>query len=380
MARRDVTRESPLRVLLIAFDSAELSLRLASALAEDAHVTLMLPARDAAPHLKWLAPKVDFRPFEKPRLRQAVRQARLMRRLYRLIGDSAPDVIHFQKGHAWFNLLLLPTLAKRFSVVISIHDPVHHLGDRSSRTTPQWLMNLAYRRAARVIAHNEPMQREISTRCRIPLGRIDVVPLIERGDAAAGRAVPEEDKTILFFGRIWPYKGLEYLIRAEPSITAAVPDARIVIAGQGESFERYRRMMVNPAHFEVHNEFTSVDKRAELFRRASVVVLPYVEATQSGVIPLAYTHAKPVVATAVGGLASQVDDGRTGYLVPPRDSAALAKRVIELLEDGGRRRQFGANGRRKLEREWSASVVAEQTLHVYRRVAGTASSGMRGVA
>ena len=79
----------------------------------------------------------------------------------------------------------------------------------------------------------------------------------------------------------------------------------------------------------------SDEVRATLFQQASVVALPYIEASQSGVVPLAYMHMKPVVATTVGGLPEMVDDGRTGYLVPPRDEQALATAVVRLLRDAG---------------------------------------------
>ena len=72
--------------------------------------------------------------------------------------------------------------------------------------------------------------------------------------------------TVLFFGRIWEYKGLEYLIRAEPLITAEVPNVKIVIAGEGEDFDRYRRLMVHPERFVVYNEYVSDDVRATLFQ------------------------------------------------------------------------------------------------------------------
>jgi glycosyltransferase involved in cell wall biosynthesis len=376
---RRARRDRPLRVLVIAFDSAELCLRLAAALSKLATVRLLLPRAAAAPHLKWLDPAVDFQPFDKPRLREPVRQIRLMRRVARMIREFRPDVIHFQKGHAWFNLVL-PLLAREYPVVVSVHDPVHHLGDKSSQRTPQWLMHLGYRSAASLIAHNGVMKREIVETCGIRPERIEVVPLIERGDDSLATDVGEDGAAVLFFGRIWPYKGLAHLIEAEPLITAAIEDARIVIAGEGESLEPYRRLMVHPDRFEIHNEFVSVEERARLFRQACVVVLPYVEATQSGVIPVAYTYSKPVVATAVGGLSSQVEDGRTGYLVLPGDAAALAERIIELLRDEPLRRELGANGRRKLEREWAAPVVAERTLEVYERVLREGRRPVRGPA
>src|SRR5258707_15408817 len=150
------------------------------------------------------------------------------------------------------------------------------------------------------------------------------MPHIQIGHECSSPVVQEDERLILFFGRIWEYKGLEYLIRAEPLISARVPNVRILIAGRGEDFSRYTEMMVHPDRFIVHNEYIPEERTAEYFRRASVVVLPYIEASQSGVIPLAYSAAKPVVATTVGGLPEMVEDGRTGYLVAPRDTTNLA--------------------------------------------------------
>ena len=182
-----------------------------------------------------------------------------------------------------------------------------------------------------------------------------------------------DSPTVLFFGRIWQYKGLEYLIRAEPLIAAEVPDLRIVIAGEGEDFTRYRRLMVHPERFVVHNEYVTEEQCRTLFRQASLVALPYIEASQSGVIPLAYTFKKPVVATTVGGLPEMVDDGRTGYLVPPRDEQALASAIVRLLRDRPLCRHMGLNGKRKLDAECAPSVVARHTFDVYR-----AALAMRG--
>jgi glycosyltransferase involved in cell wall biosynthesis len=180
------------------------------------------------------------------------------------------------------------------------------------------------------------------------------------------RDIPEEP-IILFFGRIWPYKGLEYLIRAEPLITSKVPEAKIVIAGMGEDFERYSRLMVNPDRFEVHNQYVSDETRTELFRRASVVVLPYVEASQSHVISIAYRCGKPVVATRVGGLPEMVDEGETGFLVAPRDVDALADAIVRLMQNEKLRRQFGMNGMRKVNLECAPDLVGRMTRVVYRR-------------
>ena len=125
-------------------------------------------------------------------------------------------------------------------------------------------------------------------------------------------------------------------------------------------------MMTHPERFEIHNTFVSDAERSAMFARASLVALPYIEASQSGVVPLAYSFSKPVVATTVGGLPDMIEDGKTGLLVPPRDERALADAVVRLLVDKDLRQQMGRNGRHKMDTEYSLAAVAQQTLAVYR--------------
>jgi len=353
------------KVAFLSFDFGEYCVRLASALGREIPVCLLLPHQLAAPHLSELDQAVDFRAFNKPRLRQPLQQMKMTRAILRHIEDFGPDVIHIQHRHLWFNLAL--PLLKSYPLVLTIHDPRHHIGDRNAQKTPQMIADFGYRRADQVIVHAKQVKQMVVDELRIPGRIVHVIPMIALGDSMAQSHVQEDDHLILFFGRIWEYKGLEYLIRAEPLITAQVPDARIMIAGQGEDFARYRRMMVHPAHFIVRNEYVPHHKRAELFRRASIVVLPYIHASQSGVIPIAYTFAKPVVATTVGGLPELVDHGRTGYLVPPRDERALADAIVRLLRDRELRHQLGANGKQKVNTECSPALVAYKTLAVYHR-------------
>jgi len=368
-------RRSRLKVALLSFDFGEYCIRLASALARNTEVCLLLPHRQAEPYLPKLDPAVDFQPFRKPRLRQPFRQVRMMHTILGRIRHFAPDVVHVQKGHLWFNLAL-PLLGK-YPLVFTVHDPRRHVGDSESRRTPQVMLDFGYHRADRIIVHGQQLKQAIIDRLHLRGETVHVVPHIALGDDSAQRFVQEEDHLVLFFGRIWEYKGLEYLIRAEPLITSQVPEVRIVIAGRGEEFARYRNMMVHPERFTVYNEYVSDDKRAELFRRASVVVLPYIDASQSGVIPVAYTFAKAVVATRVGSLPEMVEDGRTGFLVPPRHPQALADAIVRLLRDKELRHQLGANAKRKIDTECSPEAVARQTLAVYERALSDAGPTTR---
>jgi glycosyltransferase involved in cell wall biosynthesis len=353
-----------LRVALISYNFGEYCVRLACAMTAQAEVLLLLPTAILQPHLGKLDDSVTVISFPHSRLRQPIRQITTIRALSARIREFSPDVMHYQGGHFWFDLAL--PIFHRYPLVLTIHDFKPHPGDRFSRKTPMGVEMFARRRAQELIVHNHFTRDLVVREFSSFADRISVIPHIQIGGDSSSTVIPEDENLILFFGRIWEYKGLEYLIRAEPLITARVPDARILIAGRGEDFSRYAQMM-RPGRFLVHNHFIPDELTAAYFQRASVVVLPYVEASQSGVIPMAYSAGKPVVATAVGGLPEMVEDARTGYLVRPRDVEQLAEAVIRLLVDAPLRRQMGANAKRKIETECSPELVARQTIDVYKR-------------
>ncbi len=319
-----------LRVALISYDFGEYCIRLASALAQEAEVCLILTEQLATPYLHHLDPAVDFRPFAKPRLRQPYGQLRTLGWIWRQIQQFQPDVIHLQQGHLWFNALW--PLLGRYPRVLTVHDARHHPGDRGAANTPQWIMDAGFRAADQLIAHNGPIKQLLLDDLAVPSEQIAVIPHLACGEVSEAEPMRNTEDSILFFGRIWPYKGLEYLIRAEPLISAQRPNAKIIIAGEGEDFAPYQQMMVNPDRFVVHNHFIPDSQIPGFFQQADLVVLPYIEASQSGVIATAYSFAKPVIASAVGGLCEQVDHGQTGLLIPPADAQQLADAILTLLD------------------------------------------------
>ena len=357
-----------MKVAFLAFDFGEYCIRLAGGIANgDTQVLLLLSREEAKSYRHLLNGNVELCEFDKPRMRQTFTQLRMVWSLVRRIRAFRPDVIHLQLGHMWFNLFGLPLL-RDIPLVLTVHDSLIHVGDADSAKTPQWIYDLACFRARERIVHAPQVKELLTKRTGVPDETVHVIPYVIVGDVdiSVGDDVQPQPE-VLFFGRIWEYKGLEYLIKAEPLITAKVPQARIVIAGTGEDFGRYRKMMVNSDHFVVYNEYVTDEKRAELFRRAAVVVLPYIEASQSFIISIAYRFGKPVVATTVGGLPEMVDNGRTGFLVRPRESESLAAAIVDLMQNDELRRRFGENGMRKVNVECAPSVVGQQTAAVYRR-------------
>lgn len=350
-----------MRAMLIDFTFFAYTTQLASALAELCDVTLMLPDRAPGHCEDLLGPRVHLRRFHMPRLRYPSNLL-MVRSLFRAVAQVRPGVVHQLAWNPWFNLAL--PLFPRVPLVATLHDASRHPGDR-----PIPLHSWQWRRAARTIVHAEAIRQQMVAELGLDASRIDVIPhgALSFYRTWARDEVVEEEGTVLFFGRISDYKGLQYLIEAEPLIAAQVPGVRIVIAGEGEPFDRYERMMVHRDRFLVHNHRIADEQVASLFQRASVVALPYVEASQSGVAAVACAFGKPVVATAVGGIPEMIEDGRTGYLVPPRDPARLAEAVVGLLKNPGLRREMGCRARDMANSDLSWPAIASQTLGVYEK-------------
>ncbi|MBI4302321.1 MAG: glycosyltransferase family 4 protein [Chloroflexi bacterium] len=290
----------------------------------------------------------------------------LVAQVVRQINSFHPDIIHSQTAHFWYWLALLSRLS-HYPVVTTFHDPEPHLGEErlSTRVMDFW----ARRHSRQVIVHAESLKKLMVGKLAMPEEKVNVVPQGEHYSAFKPwhRENVLEENIVLFFGRIRDYKGLEYLIRAQPLIAREMPGVRVAIAGEGD-IGKYRRLMVNPEDFLVYNRFISFEDGAELFQRCKVVVLPYVDASQTAVAQVAYGFGKPVVATNVGGLPEMVNHGETGLVVAPRDPQALAEAVVKLLRDDDLRRRMGQAGQRKLETEYAWDVIAQKTLAVYQKI------------
>ena len=358
-----------MHVVLIEFRTSDLpySIQLANALGNLCRVTLMLP--DAV--LKQVdqvdRKKVNLLLFRMPRLRQLANLGMVIR-LRRQIQDLTPDLVHITCWNIWGTSGL--GLCFPIPIVATVHDVERHPGEHGLLAVPSTLYTWQWRWAKQIIVHANSARQKLLIQYGCQAERVHVIPIgtYDFYTHWAPENQSEMPNTLLFFGRIWGYKGLKYLIEAEPLITQAVPDVRIIIAGQGEPFEKYRQSMVNPDRFEVHDRFIPNNEVAVFFQQASLIILPYIEASQSGVVPIAYAFGKPVVATKIGGLPDVVQDGQTGLLVPPADTKSLAQAIILLLKDSALRKQMGCNARHFSETVLSWDKVAEMTLEVYQQI------------
>jgi glycosyltransferase involved in cell wall biosynthesis len=351
---------------------------------DDITVTLILP-ETTRKYLgdtwsKLLNPHINVKLFSYGRVKSARNILMAPFTIYfliRYINRMRPDVIHIQESPGVFVCLALPFI-KRYPIVSTNHDVKPHLGFEKGFKSSyrEILRKIVTRYSNKIIVHGEYLKNVAISYLHLKAGDVYVIP---HGEFSIFKKwneeinTNEEQNTILFFGRIGKYKGLDYLIKAEPLISRIIPELKFIIAGSGDYFQECEKMMLNKERFECHIRFIPNEEVPELFQRASIVVLPYIDASQSGIIPIAYAFKKPVVVTNVGSIPEVVDDGKTGFIVPPRDTKALANAIIKLLKDDELRKQMGENAYKKMKEDLSWDKIAEKTIEVYKEVIADAN-------
>ncbi len=223
-----------------------------------------------------------------------------------------------------------------------------------------------------IIVHSEH-NRKILTDSGISEKQISIVPhgVYSFFKENCREDVQEEPMTILFFGYIVPGKGLDVLLRASKAVAMRLSAFRLIVAGQG-SVEEYGGLLSEIGTVELYNDYIPEGKVGELFQRAAVVVLPYVEHVgHSGVLLTAMGFNKPVIVSDIGDMSNIVTEGMDGLVVPPSDEGALEKAIVKLLTDDELRSNMKRNIARKAN-VLSWRNIAETHMMIYSCLAGLA--------
>jgi glycosyltransferase involved in cell wall biosynthesis len=289
-------------------------------------------------------------------------------RIASIVRKYRPNVIHiYDVGDYRLLSAIMLNKMRGASVVMTIHDAELHPGYKK-RSQLRSMSAWNRRTADAVIVHGEDIKRRVLAG-GVPDSKVHIIPrgpysIYKRWETAEA-AIPDS-REVLFFGRVHLYKGLDYLIKCAPAVCREVPDARFVIAGAGPDWTRCRELIQNPEQFILHEERIPEAKVTEMFQRASVVVLPYIEASQSGVLFIAYALARPVIVTRVGSLPEVVDDGITGMIVPPGDPESLANAITYMLQHPEEAAAMGRNGNAKvISGDLSWDTIAARTVRLY---------------
>lgn len=235
-----------------------------------------------------------------------------------------PDVLLSTMVHPWHNIYysLLKNKCKRVKI---IHDVTPHLGENNIfyKFLNYWDIHASDNWVTLThVAKEKLISKGISA------DKIVVIPHAHFGSYNKCNLKTCDDKInyrIGFFGRIYKYKGIDFLAQAYQEVYPKIPQLRLLIAGSGN----LKDCDFTQGKVELYNRWITDDEVVRLLSKVDVVVLPYIEASQSGVVPLSFSLGKPVIVTNVGGLSEQVPS-ECGLVVPPNSVKAIEDAILSL--------------------------------------------------
>jgi D-inositol-3-phosphate glycosyltransferase len=270
-------------------------------------------------------------------------------KLIHYAATSKPKIFHilwnnkFELFDRTLLMLYYRFLGKR--VVLTAHNV--NAGKRDFKDTPlnRLTLRIQYRLTHHIFVHTEKMKLELIEEFGVRGARITVIPFginnavpntsLTPIDAKQRLGIRAGQKTILFFGNITPYKGLEYLVAAFRHLSTGREDYRLIIAGRPDKCEEYWMAIREQIQESARNgqvllraTFIPNDETELYFKAADILVLPYRHVYQSGVLVLGYSFGLPVLAADVGSLREEIVEGKTGFVFRPEDPIDLA-RVME---------------------------------------------------
>jgi D-inositol-3-phosphate glycosyltransferase len=299
-------------------------------------------------------PRVNFlnlRGDQEPEASPVAKVRRVLSYYFRLVHYAAtarPKLFHilwnnkFQFFDRTLLMLYYRLLGKK--ITFTAHNVNAGKRDSNDSLLNRISLKIQYRLSDHIFVHTEKMKSELvsdfsireSKVSVIPFGINDTVPNTSLSPAEAKRrvGVSSSEKTLLFFGNIAPYKGLEYLIAAFTEVLKKDESFRLMIVGKPKGSEDYWKQIQqiivrNGIGNRIIEKIEYVpDEATELyFKAADVLILPYAHVFQSGVLFLGYNFGLPVIAADVASLREEIIEGQTGFMFKARDSSDLAKTI-----------------------------------------------------
>jgi glycosyltransferase involved in cell wall biosynthesis len=252
----------------------------------------------------------------------------------KMVKAFSPDLVVFQWWHSFF-APLVGTLARAFKragirQLIECHNVFPHEGTPLDRL----LLGYAFSPVERFITHSQKNRLEVLAMA--PGKAVEVSSLPVLNEFRKPNTAARDGRTILFFGVVRKYKGLQVLLEALPEVLSQI-DCQLLIVGEFyESLAKYQQLIQTlnlQQQVRIENRYVPNEEVPAIFAQADVLVLPYVTASQSAVAQVALSNALPVIASQAGGLSEAVTDEVNGLLFPVGDVKALATQIIRYFSN-----------------------------------------------
>ena len=299
--------------------------------------------------LNFLNLRGDSRP-EVGRLQKVIRILTYYVRLVFYAASARPKIFHilWNNKFEFFDRTVLIAyyrlIGKR--VILTAHNVNAGKRDSKDNYLNRLTLRIQYRLVDHIFVHTLKMKQELTADFDVPAKKVTVIPFginntvpntaLTTLEAKRKFGIDLRQKTVLFFGNIAPYKGLEHLVAAFGAIVKQDSDYRLIVAGRTKCSAEYwsmiRQTIVRDRleeHIIQRIEYIPDDRVEKYFKAADVIVLPYTHIFQSGVLFLAYSFGLPVIASDVGSISEDVIEGRTGFVCRPGDPVSIASAVTK---------------------------------------------------
>jgi glycosyltransferase involved in cell wall biosynthesis len=260
------------------------------------------------------------RAFVLPGRTRSISAVPAMLEIRRELRRWRPQVVHVHENHE----PRLLALTSGFRTVLTVHDPSQHPGAVPFTRAEAWIFNRWLRRAERFVVHGQALAEELAP--IVGRARIAVIP-----HGTWPRSEPlsrPQSPSVLLFGRLEQYKGIEVLVAAMRLVWERRPDVRLVVAGAGQA----ARLVPADPRISLIARYISESEVDSLLANASLVALPYTQASQSGVGLLAIAGGVPVVVSDLGALPELAHD--PSFVAEAGNPRALADAIVLHLDDG----------------------------------------------
>ena len=309
---------------------------------------------------------------------------RALRNLRLLIVSLQPDVVHFTGPHLWNPWLLRTVRQAGIPTIHTLHDLHPHAGAVYGRLLYLWNDQVCLR-ADRLLVHGQCHRQELLDKglggAQVSCTLLTHLFVGYAQEQALRQALPpvSYEPWALLPGRLAAYKGLDTLVEAVWQLDKEASSYPLaVVAGPGSLRGLVRGIL--PPGLEVRNRLIADAEAIDLFSRCGLVVLPYVEASQSALVAAANFFHKPVIVTNVGALPEYVVEGKTGWVIPPNDPHALSRALRAALSDPAGLASMGLAGCTWSGQQRELESIALQGIYktMAQSLPTSASTGLHG--
>jgi glycosyltransferase involved in cell wall biosynthesis len=263
-----------------------------------------------------------------------------------------PQVVHVHENHD----PRLLALTSGYRTVLTVHDPLGHPGAPPLTRGEDWAFRRWFRRADRFVVHGQALVEELAP---IVGGATRIVVIPHGTTARSQPLVPPPSRSVLLFGRLEQYKGVEVLVAAMQLVWKRRPEVRLVVAGEGQA----AGLVPDDPRISLIARYIAEDEVDQLLADASLVVLPYTQASQSGVGLLAIARGVPIVVSDLGALPELAYD--RSFVAKAGNPLTLAETIVRHIDDGADVR-WAVLGHARTHFSWEHS--AQLSVELYREL------------